>query len=273
MTRRSAHTYLLHLLVLVILVIYLLPLGWIVLTSVKPFPLIYAAPPVVVFRPVIEHYQSLFTKWDFGDRIVVSLVVATAVSLFNVVVGSLAAYALSRPMFRGRQLVGVWVISQRFLPPVLFLVPFYLLCKRLGLIDTFVALIVPNLIATLPFTIWLLKSFFEEIPTGVSDAARVDGCSDLGVLWHIVLPVAKPGVSVAVVFSYLLAWNELLLPTILGRSLATVTVAFSSFRMMYHTDWGAMAAASMVCLVPLILMVFVCQRHIIRGLTMGAMSD
>lgn len=257
-----------------LVLIYLIPFIWVIMTSVKPTSLIMSSPPIFAFKPTINHYQRLYTEWHFFGKVVNSLIVSSGTTALSIIIGMFAAFSLSRFMFRGRNFLPVWILSFRFLPIVAILLPLFLMFRYLELIDTYVALILANLIPALPFSIWLLQGFLDEIPLELDEAAKIDGCGYLTILWRIIFPLAKPGVAVTAIFTFLFSWNDFFIPLALTRTKTnTVTVAFGGFKQQFRFDWGAMCAAAVICLVPLLIIVMLTQKHIIRGMTLGAVKE
>lgn len=258
----------------IFLLIYILPFLWILLTSFKPLALIRVPPrEAFTFQPTVDNYIRLHTEWEFFHKIRNSFIVSGGTTLLNLILGLLAAFALVRYRPRGGNFVSVWFLSQRFLPIVAIMLPMFLFYQRLHLIDTFAGLIMANTVATLPFTIWLLQGFLAEMPRELYDAAEVDGCSELGILQHITIPLARPAIGVVAAFCFLFSWNEFMIPLVLARpDTATVTLGFAAFRQQFRYDWGAAAAATVVTIIPLFIIVALLQENIIRGLTMGAVK-
>jgi ABC-type glycerol-3-phosphate transport system permease component len=228
---------------------------------------------MLLFKPTFENYVRLHTEWEFFYKIRNSLIISGGTTILNLLLGLFASFALVRYRLKGGEFVAVWFLSQRFLPVVAIMLPMFLFYQRLHLIDSFAGLIMANTVATLPFTIWLLQGFLAETPRELYDAAEVDGCDELGVLAHIVLPLARPAIGVVAAFSFLFSWNEFMIPLVLARpDTATVTLGFAAFRQQFRYDWGAAAAATVVTIIPLYLIIALLQENIIRGLSMGAVK-
>lgn len=257
-----------------LLVIFLLPVLWVGVTSVKPDKIISSMPPRVFFQPMLKHFIRLHTEWNFFTKLFHSLVIASGTTGLCIGIGSLAAYALSRLRIRGRNIILLWMLSHRFLPVAAVLLPIFLLFGRnLGLVDTYLGVILPTSLPNLAFSVWLLQGFFSEIPVEIEEAGKIDGCSNWQLFWHVLLPIAKPVVAVTTLFVFLFSWNEFFIPLVLTRiKVPPVTVGFAAFRQYDRMDWGGMSAGALVCLGPLLLMVVMLQRHIVRGLTLGAVK-
>ena len=253
--------------------VYLFPLAWVGLTAVKPTELIMSSPPVFRFQPILEHFIRLQTEWKFYGRVLNSLIISSGTTFISVGLGIVTAFALSRYNFRGKTFIPIWFLSNRFLPAVAVVLPLFLMFQKFRLVDTYIVVILTNLIPTLPFSIWLLYGFLNDIPRELDDAARVDGCGNLMVLWKILLPIAAPSIAVTAIFAFIFSWNEFFIPLVLTRSrVVPVTVAFAGFKQQFRFDWGGMSAAAMICLVPLFIMVAILHKHVVRGMTLGAVK-
>jgi len=252
--------------------LYLLPFVWIVITSIKPAPLVAARPPVWVFTPTFEHFIRLFIKLAFLENVFNSFIIASVTTGVCLVAGSLAAWSFVKYRL-GKDFLPIWMLSNRFLPLVAILLPVFLFYDRLGLLDTYAGVILANLTPNLAFAIWMLRSFFAEIPPEIDDAATIDGCGDLKILWHITIPIARPAIAVTAIFVFLFSWNEFFVPLVLTqRNVTPVTVAFTAFRGQFKMDWGGMGAGVVICLVPLIVIIAIFHKQIVRGMTLGAVK-
>jgi ABC-type glycerol-3-phosphate transport system permease component len=236
---------------------------------------LYAAPGLWPERPVLDHYRALWEERGFWQPVRSSLVVAGATTLLCLAAGSLAAYALARLRFRGRAAALGLFLAVAMFPPVSIVSPLYLLLRRLRLIDTYPGLVLPYLAFALPLTVWFLSGYFRRLPRELEEAAWVDGATRLQALWRVVLPAAAPGLAAAGVLIFLACWNELLfaLSFTLSPERQTVPVAIALFRGRYQVPWGEILAASLVATLPVVLLVLAAQRHIVQGLTAGAVKD
>jgi len=266
--------------VIAILIITLFPIYWMITTSVKPTDLILMTPPVFFFQPTYEHYMYAFQQANFAHYISNTLIVALGSTLIVIVCGSLASYAFARYNTGGGNLM-FFILTTRMMPAIAVVMPFFVIFRtagntgvgqflQLGL-DRLGTLIVCYTIFNLPFAIWLMHSFFQDIPTELEDAARLDGYSRFKVFIKVVLPLAAPGIAVTAIFCLLFSWNEFLFASILTRDVArTITVGVGDFWTQRGILWGPLSAAATVCVVPMILFALVLQRWIVRGLTFGA---
>jgi len=251
------------------------PFFWTLLSSLKPATQMFAYDPPLWPRALSwENYRAIFTERNFQVNIINSLIVAGGASFFCVALGALAAYALARLAFRGKTLLlgGILVIS--LFPPVALVSPLFLFFRKLGLINTCLALILSYLTFALPLTIWLLTAFFRQVPWELEDAARLDGAGTWQVFWHVSLPLAAPGVFTAAILTFIYCWNEFLfaLAFTTNDQSRTIPVAIVMFSGYHTTPWGQILAAVTVVTVPVALMVLLLQRRIISGLTAGALK-
>jgi multiple sugar transport system permease protein len=250
-----------------------LPVLWIVFTSLKPNSEIFAIPPTLLPRdPTISHFSAVFageTVLTFFRNSLIAGAGATAISLL---LGVPAAFGFARFRYRLSGVLLGAVLVTRMFPPVALALPFFLQFRQLGLIDSPLGLVIAYVPITLPLVIWMLEGFFRDLPEDLIEAARLDGTGTLGTLVRIVLPISKPAVAVAGLFGFLAAWNEFIIALSLTRTPAaqTMPVGIASYITQFQTFWGEMTAASVVYLVPVVLVTVLAQRGIIFGLTAGA---
>jgi multiple sugar transport system permease protein len=184
-----------------------------------------------------------------------------------------AAYALARLRFRAKKFAGFYVLATQMLPPVGIIIPYFLVLRNIGWIDTYQGIILIYLSFSLPFAIWLLVSYFEDIPFEMEEAAYLDGASRLRTLWRIIIPQVRGGIAVTVVFVFLNAWNEFLFAVVLsGNTVRPVTVAMFNFVSVEQTLWAKLAAVSVLAMLPVVVLGVVAQKHIVKGLTVGAVK-
>jgi multiple sugar transport system permease protein len=173
----------------------------------------------------------------------------------------------------GEKHIALWILSLRFLPPIAVAIPFYLQWQELGLLDTHLGLILVYVAFNLPFAIWLLRGFLADVPRELEEAAMLDGLSRLAIIWRIVVPVILPGVASTAMFTFVFTWNEYLMALMLTSvTSVTVPVTIAKFVMPYTILWGDLSAAVVIQLVPMLVVVFLLQRHIVRGMTLGAVK-
>lgn len=272
--RRRLLTDLFHAVVLVILIVFiLLPIYWMVTTSLKTTADTFAIPPKLVFQPTLAHYQVLIEEGVVLKSLVNSLIVATTTTLLAVLLGTPAAYVFARFEFRGKSDLWFWVISNRFITPIVMALPFFLIARDLKLLDTRLSLILIYLTFNLPLVIWLSIDQFRVIPREIDEAALVDGASLWQAFYKISLPLALPSVTVAAILSFIFSWNEFLYAFVLTRSEArTAPVEAANFMTAVGTRWGPMMATGTLIVLPVVIFAAIVSRNLVRGLTLGAVK-
>lgn len=253
-----------------ILVPFLFPPVWMVLASLKTQAQNIAVPPVWFFRPTLANYRAVFANNPFAEYFLNSLVVGVGSTGLGLLVGLPAAYSIAKYRQEGLAL-GILVI--RMVPGMAYLIPWYIVFSRLELIGTHLALILTHLTITLPFTIWLMIGFFEDLPAEVTDAALIDGCSEIGTFFRIAVPLTLPGAAVAAIFAFTYSWNNFLLSLIIGGlRTRTLPVAVYNFMSYGFVEWGGIMAGATVVTLPVLLLILVIQKQIAGGLTLGAVK-
>ena len=267
-------------LIVVILTVTLFPIAWLITTSFKPADDIMVSPPRFVFKPTLDNYVYALQKANFAHFIENTLYVAVVSTVIVIVLSSLASYSFARYNPGGGNIL-FFILTTKMFPAIAVVLPYFLIFKEIG--DTAVgkaigvgldrqgALIVSYTMFNLPFAIWLMVSFFQDIPRELEDSARLDGYNRLQVLWRVVLPLAAPGIAVTAIFCLLFSWNEFLFAYILTRDVArTITVGVESFFTLRGILWGPVAAAATISVAPMLVFVLILQRYMVRGLTFGA---
>jgi multiple sugar transport system permease protein len=262
-----------RLIVLVMLAWSLGPVVWMLLTSFKPDTLVSAIPPAWVFVPTLDNYASLLGSADFQRYLANTLVVATTTSALATLFGFLSAYSFTRFRYRGSTFLPLFYLVIRMVPRITLVLPFYVIFTQLHLINTRAALIVSYTTFALPFGIWMMIGFLQDLPIDLEEAAAVDGCNRWQILRHIVVPLAAPGIATTAIFAFLLGWNEFLLALILaGPDSRTLPVMVAGFETDRGILWGQFSAAAIAIMLPVVVVALVLQRHIVRGLTLGAVK-
>ena len=252
--------------------VVVLPVIWMALMMFKPEAIMFARPPIWLFQPTLDHFDYVLAH-GFVWNLVASLVIALASTVLVVVVGTPAAYAFARFPIRRRDDLLLFVLATRMAPPIALAIPFYLIYARVGLLDTYVGLVVAYLTFNLSFYIWVLWSFCRELPVELEEAARADGYPRAQVLMRVVLPLLRPGIIATSVLCFIFAWNEFLYAFLLGgKTMETLPVAVPKLITSQGVKWGELSVVGIVALVPVLVAVFLLQRHIVRGLTMGAVK-
>ncbi|MFM7685264.1 MAG: carbohydrate ABC transporter permease [Actinomycetota bacterium] len=253
----------------------LFPIYWTVATSMKNRADTFADPPRFVnFTATGKNYRQLFSSDEFS-RVYLNTIVVTLVSTaISVLVGSMAAYALARHRrFPGRRPFEATLVLVRAMPGIVLMVPMYQIVTRLGLYDNLWAMSMIFAAANLPFAVWLMTGFFDQIPVEVEESARIDGATGPRVFFHVVLPLAAPGVVATSIFVALLSWNEFLVPVLLaGEDSKTLPVYIAGFIANKKLDWGPMAAASALAIIPIAVFTAIIQRRLVGGLSSGAVK-
>jgi len=252
----------------------LFPFYWAVVASLISDAQLFREPTLLPRHLIFDHYHALFTERDFITPIRNSLVVAGTTTLFCLIVGTLAAYALARLEFRGKAPIMAFILAVTMFPQISIVSPLYLLLRSLHLIDTYPGLIMPYMTFAMPLTVWVLTGSIRQIPKDLEEAAHVDGATRRQSFTRILLPLAVPSLATTGILTFIYCWNEFLfaLSFTLGPERQTVPVAIALFRGQYQVPWGEILAAAVVATAPVAAMVLVFQRRIVQGLTAGAVK-
>ncbi|KAK1184765.1 carbohydrate ABC transporter permease [Streptomyces sp. NPDC000941] len=257
------------------LVITVFPLYWITITSFKAPGDIFAFP--LAYWPKdfsFENYTGLFSKAQFGDYLTNSLLVATVAGTVATAISVLSAYVLARFEFRTKTALLMAALVTQMIPSFIALGPLYTMMTQLNLVDNRLGLILVYIAVCIPFSTVMLRGFFENVPDALEEAAMIDGCSRFGALFRVLLPVMKPGIVAAFIFNFVNCWNELFLSVTLMNSDAnkTIPTALNGFISSFNIDWGSMSAAAVLTIVPTMVLFAFASRHIVQGLTSGAVK-
>ena len=274
MSGRRIRTLLLVGMAALLLAVWAFPVLWALLTSFKTERDVLAYPPTFIFEPTLRNYRDvLFGSASILPNLLSSTIVAGASTLLTLVLAIPAAYALARLELPGKRASGFYVLATQMLPPVGLIIPYYLMLQKVGGLDTYAGLIAIYLTFSLPFAIWLMVSYFEDIPREMEEAALLDRAGRLRALWYVILPQVRGGIAVTTIFVFLNAWNEFLFAVVLGGNrVRPVTVAMFNFISVEQTLWAKLAAGAMLAMAPVILLGLLAQRHIVKGLTVGAVK-
>jgi multiple sugar transport system permease protein len=274
----------------IVLIFFTFPMYWIFISSFKnradvtnDVPLLI---PFVDFQPTLNNYTEILTdtpiesatgvqaagsRGEFRNRLLNSVIITVLSTGLSVILGTLTAYTVSRFRIPGENDLMFFILSTRMLPPIVVLIPVFLLFSNLGLRDSYVGLTILYTTATLPFVVWMMKGFFDEIPVEYEEAAMVDGYSRLDAIIKIVLPEAIPAMAATAVFSAITSWNEFVLSNLLNRDQAsTVPPYLNSIVGVGAVEWGRLAAASVIFVIPIIIFTYIVRNHLLRGVTFGA---
>ncbi|CEP69406.1 MetI-like domain [Moorella glycerini] len=259
---------------LILLIIFLGPVIWMILSSFKNNIDITAYPPVLIFKPTMMNYIDLFRVYPFERYIINSIVIAGGSTMVGLVLGVPAAYAIAR--FR-LQKIAIFTLVARMAPGVLFLIPWYLIATRLQITSNNVAdymmLVFTHAVITMPLIIWLMISYFEDIPLDIEESALIDGCSRWRLFFQIALPLSLPGLAVSLILAFIFSWNYFLFALALAntKTMPLTVIAFN-FIGEGSTNWGGLMAAATIISLPALLLTIFAQRLLVRGLTAGAVK-
>ncbi len=264
----------LHLPILLIVLFALGPYIWSFISSITPEEALYGK----VFRyypenPTAENYQRLFQKIDFAVNMRDSLIVAFCTMIVGLSISVTGSYSFSRFRFRGRNFLLIQFLAINMFPVVLLLIPLFVIMKKLHLLDTYFALIIAYSTFTIPFSTWMMTSFFNAIPTELDESAQIDGCTRFSAMVRVIIPVAAPGISATAIYIFITAWNEFLYAAILtGTRIRTIPIALQNMIGEYQIEWGLLTAGGVVSAIPVIVLFFFIQKNLISGMTAGAVK-
>ncbi|WP_127115163.1 carbohydrate ABC transporter permease [Shimia sediminis] len=253
-----------------VITVFLGPILWIMLTAFKPLSDVYTM--ALFFEPTLDNFRQIFERPFFlGSKLTNSVIISTFTVLIGIPCALLAAYSFSRFPFRNKKLMFFGVLATQFVPPMVVILPIFLMFRTLGLLDTKIGMIWINLSIVLPFSIWMLKGFVDSIPVEMEEAALVDGASRFRVIKDIVLPVCVPGLFITGIFCFIFSWNDFLHALILTRKEAvTLPVTLGSFLTEEGERWELMAATGTIILLPMFAISYFIQRHFVHGATSGS---
>lgn len=262
-----------YILLIAAILIWSVPVIWVVLTSLKPRTLIFNNPPTVFFVPTLHNYVEAWQQSGIIQSIVNSTIISVFSTLLAVLVAVPAAYAYARLRFRGRTSLTFYTLLMQMAPPMGLLIPFYYALSRLDLLDTYVGLIAIYLTITIPFSVWLLITYFAEIPYELEEAAVLDGASRFQAFLQVVMPLARGGIAVTTIFAFINAWNDFLYAVVLsGPDTQPATVAIFGFLAAEESRWGPFTATAVLIMGPVVAIALVAQKHIVHGLSLGGVK-
>ena len=270
----------LYILVVITMVLFFIfPVIWMILTSFKPARETFRIPPSLFFNPTLSNYYELFGSRFEGGRLLPvflpnSLIVTIITTIIVMFLALFTAYGLTNLNFRWKKPCTIFIIATRMLPPIGAILPLFFMFSELGLLDTKLSLILVHIALNLPLSIWILIGFLKGIPKEIEECARVDGCSRMGALLRIVMPLAAPGLVAAGIFTFIFTWNDFQIALFLTRAHAkTLPLLALSFQTIEEgVVWGPMSAGGSLIMIPMILFVLFAQKYIIKGLTMGGVK-
>ena len=257
-------------LILMAIFVMLVPIAWIFLAAFKTHVDVYQLK--LFFTPTLENFSVVFEQpYDLGAKLVNSTIVAGVTVLFAIPIATCAAYSFSRFRLTGETTMLVMILATQFVPAVVIVLPFFVMFRDLGLLDTRLGLILVNLAIVMPFAIWMIKGFIDGIPQDTEEAAMVDGATRLQVIRSIVLPMAAPGLLTAGIFCFIIAWNEFLFALILtNKDAVTLPIGLALFKAEEGDLWNLLSAAGIIIMVPMFVLALLIRKYFVQGMTMGA---
>jgi len=254
-------------------VIYMIPLFWIISTSFKLERDCFEVPPKVIFKPTLANYSEIFTKETVRLNFSNSIIAAVGSTVLALMFGIPAAYVFSRFKFKMKKGLFFWFLSTRMAPPMLAVMPFFIISRNWGFYDTRGLLIIIYMLMNLSWVVWMMKSFFDEVPIEIDEASMLDGCTRFTTLIRVILPLSRPGMVATTIFCLILAWNEYFFALVLTSVKATtLPAAVTSFLTIHGLLWGQMCAFGTLIMLPILIFVLFVQKYLIRGLTMGTLK-
>jgi len=279
-TGKEGKRFFIYLIWIFLSIYTLFPIYWLFLVSARTRIELFGHPTFFQTTFYIENFTRPLLNDIYGSYIFNSVIIATGNTILVIICAIFAAYALSRYRFKGANNIFFWTITNRMAPPAAFMFPLFLLYSRVLVVgdirffDTHIGMILVYCLFNLPFSIWLLKGIVDGIPISIDEAARIDGASTLGIIWRIIVPLSAPGIAVALILSWIFAWNEYLFAATLTSSNArTITTGLAEFVTIVGTNWGEMAAMALVSVIPPLLFLSFVQKYIVAGMTFGAVSE
>ena len=257
-------------LILIAMFVMLVPILWIFLAAFKTHVDVYQLK--LFFTPTVENFATVFDDpYRLGEKLWNSTVVALVTVLVAIPIATLAAYSFSRFRLTGETAMLVTILATQFVPAVVIILPFFVMFRDIGLLDTRLGLILVNLAIVMPFAIWMIKGFIDGIPLDTEEAALVDGSSRLQVIRNIVLPMAAPGLLTSGIFCFIIAWNEFLFALILtNKNAVTLPIGLALFKGEEGDLWNLLSAAGIIIMAPMFVLALAIRKYFVQGMTMGA---
>jgi multiple sugar transport system permease protein len=271
---RKLEAILIYATLIVLALAFLFPVIWVFGLSLKTRAQVFATPPLYLWQPTFENYAAVLTRSDFVRAFINTLIVSTSAVLLSLCIGAPAAYAFARFPFKGRSILFFALLVMRMLPPIAVLVPMYLLFNKVGLATTRLSVVLAYTTFSLPLVVWMMRGFFEDLPVEMEESAWIDGASRFAAFRYVILPMARPGLVAASILCLQLAWNDFLFSAVLtNNATQTLPVMMAAFNAGDSgMDWGGLTASGMLVILPVIIFSFVAQRHLVAGLSSGAVK-
>lgn len=264
-----------YIVLILVLLLTILPLGWVLSTSIKPTTEIFANPPRwIPLEPTLSSYYNVLLESSIPNAFKNSLLVGMMTTVIALLLGGSAGYAFARFSFRGNRILSLFMLISQMLPLTVLMIPLYYMENEAGLVDTALGLAIAHLVISLPLVTWMAKGYFKGIPREIEEAAIMDGCSTMQTIIKIVLPLLKPALAATGIYAFISSWNEFALANVLTRSSRSITVpiALNEFSSFFKVDWGSTMAAAMVITVPIIVVFMMVQKQFVEGLAAGAVK-
>jgi ABC-type glycerol-3-phosphate transport system permease component len=274
--RRAIRTVLTYLVCVAAVFFFISPILWMTYTSFRSTDAIFSGKVLTPVRQfTLQNYQTVLSVTDFPIYFWNSIRIGAAVTALAMVISVIGAYGLSRYPLRGRNGYIMGIFSTQMFPVVLLLIPIYQVIFAIGIFDTILGVVLGQLMLVLPFAVWMLKGYFDNLPKDVEDSARIDGCTLWQILLRIVLPISAPGIAVAAFYSFVVSWGDYLVVSVISQSqrTATVTLALQRLGSALILRWGQVAAATVLTVIPTIILFWFAQTRLVEGLTAGAVKS
>ncbi len=271
--KRSANALLAYIAAFAAALFFAFPIFWMVSSSFKSEVDISAYPPVWNFAPTMANYAQLFTELNAWQALMNSALIVGLATCIAMAAGTLAAYALARFEVKGKEFLAFEILSIRMLPPIVSVIPMFIIARQMGIFDTPWLLIAAYALSGLPFVVWVMRVFIQDIPQSIEEAAMIDGCSRFETFWRVTLPLLLPGLAATMVIVFMFAWNEFLLASMLtSQDAKTLPVIAANAIKPKAIAWGLASAAGVTMSLPVVVLVLLMQRYLVRGLTLGAVK-
>ena len=253
-----------------IAIIVVFPLIWILILSLKTRVSALSMPPELFFKPTLKNFNIAFFEKDFGKIFLNSIIIATSSTVLSTFIGVPAAYSFSRKKFFGRKQLFFTILTTRIVPPMLLIIPFYIIFSKLELIDNYISVILSHTLINLSFVVWIMHGFFKEVPLQYDEIAMIDGETKLNIFCKIIIPLVLPGLLATSIFAFATSWNEFLFALILtGFETRTFTTSVPALVTPHGTYWGQVAVVAFVAAVPMIIFGILIRKYIVREFTFG----
>ena len=262
---------------LIVCLFCIFPFCWMISVSFKPASEVYAPPTLFPKAPTLDGYRNMLATtgaFSFTTWLKNSVIASLCTTLFSLIIATLGAYGLARFRFRGRNALAYLILTTQVIPGALIIVPLYIIMSNLNLLDNMIGLILAYTTFTVPFCTWMMKGYFDSISPTIDEAAMVDGANRFQVFTRIVLPLSLPGLAATTIFAFISGWNEYVFASIVLRSYEnwTLPIGIASFQGQYDTNWGTLMAGAVMITVPVVVIFWLLQKHLVAGMTAGAVK-